>query len=644
MKEKRIYFLFSRMMTEQNDKVIYEQVINYFLSTSNNFETLDNISKRLIDEKKLNFSPETLTQTISKFNYTEIFENYKPENDYSSPFKLKGKIYKNISNYSDNIKLLTNYVSAFLGSKGYAKNRTENVIEILLETIFIQNMQFLKKMLTVKQENNIRLKLQLIEKPSHFSRKDCQYYNELIKESTDDFDKILKVLVLKMFDFLSLNYNSKHNETMNNNFGGRVYYLDSSFILRLLGFDNEVREERALHLLKILCQIKDIEFRVHRETLNEAQFRIKEIIKHSSKLLNRDEKIIAAISSNIPRRTSEVLDLYNRLKNKGSVSNSKDFLIYFSSIGRMLSKIIGVKHFNIIEKKIRINKKKSDQLFKFFLHTDKSKSRIKNIISLISHIDNLRGANNYNPFDIKFWLITTDAKTLQIDSKISSEVFEESIKSVCILPTELIRTFDEMGEITDDHLKVFKKYILTTKAFKESYDQNDIQTILKIVAIVEATDKEKHNTEELINNLFSKTSFDDLQERLKLIENEQKQYKEIVEIFNSVNEALIETKYSRILTKIINKEKNIALWLFRLITFIVPIIIFVCLLFRIVNPNLSILEPLSYINEDNWGKLEAIFFLFEFIISGFSICFYRKYKTPFINKYVNKSVNKYTEK
>lgn len=630
-------------MTEQNDKVIYEQVINYFLSTSNNFETLENISKHLIDEKKFNFSPETLTQTISKFNYTEIFENFKQENDYSSPFKLKNKIYQNINNYSDNIELLNNYVSSFLGSKGYAKKRTENVIEILLETIFTQNMQFLKKMLTVKQENSVRLKLKLMEKPSHFSLKDCQYYNELILESTDDFDKILKVIVLKMFDFLSLNYNSKHNETMNNNFGGRVYYLDSSFILRLLGFDNEVREERSSHLLKILCQIKDVEFRVHRETLNEAQFRIKEIIKQSSKLLNRDEKIISAISSNIPRRTSEIIDLYNRLKKKGNVSNSKDFLIYFSNIGKMLGKIIGVKHFSIIEEKININKKKSEQLFKTFLHTDKSKSRIKNIIRLISHIDNLRGANNYNPFDIKFWLITTDAKTLQIDSKISSEIFEESIKSVCILPTELIRTFDEMGEITDDHLKVFKKYILTTKAFKESYNQEDIQTILKIVAIVESTDKEKHNTEELINNLFSKTSFEDLQERLRLIENEQKQYEEIVEIFNDANEALIETKYSRILTKIINAEKNKGKWIFRLISFIVPFIIFAVLLIKLVNPELVLSDPLTYINVENWGKLEAVFFIFDFLICGLSIYIYRNYKDSFIDKYVNKSVNKFTE-
>jgi hypothetical protein len=44
-------------------------------------------------------------------------------------------------------------------------------------------------------------------------------------------------------------------------------------------------------------------------------------------------------------------------------------------------------------------------------------------VKILDYVEKLRGANNYNPFEIKYWLITTDQKTLELDTpKVEYEI------------------------------------------------------------------------------------------------------------------------------------------------------------------------------------------------------------------------------
>ena len=70
--------------------------------------------------------------------------------------------------------------------------------------------------------------------------------------------------------------------------------------------------------------------------------------------------------------------------------------------------------------------------------TDKTAGRIKHIIKPLDHIDKLRGGNNYNPLEVKYWLLTTDKKTLDIDSRFIDENPDHG-KSICIMPSEIKR-------------------------------------------------------------------------------------------------------------------------------------------------------------------------------------------------------------
>jgi hypothetical protein len=635
--DKRVYFLFSRLETDQSHKAVYNIVIDFFIDNKNNYSSAIEISQSL-SQRQINFSPETIYEVLLQLNYSEIFDQFKPEKEINEPFRFKPAVFEKISSYTNYIQKLKNYVNAFLGAKGYPKKRNEAIIEILLETIFVRNIQYLKKILSAKEE--IKLKLQTNGNHPNFSKKDCEYYNEMIIESTGEFNEILKVLILKMFEFLSLNYNPKHKETMNQRFNGRIFYLDSSFILRLFGFDNEIREERSIKLIDILKEIPEVEFVVHRETISEAQFRIKELITQSFPIIRHREKIIKKIFEYVPERGSNIVNLYFRLKNQGKISNEKDFLLYFSNISNKLKKIFDVKNYRIDDTSIKLSKTKSKDLFDKLTKTEKTKPRIKHIIKLLNHLENLRGANNYNPFDIKYWLITTDNKTLNIDYELC-EKSDNALKSVCVLPTELIRLIDGVGEITGEHITVFKNYILQSHIFAESYSENDINIIERIATLVETVDLERYDSETMIKNLFEKNNFNDIKKRLSLIESEKEKNQTLVSMFNEANESYIETKYTDLLLKLSNNNQKIAQFLFPIFVFIIPAIFFIYIGFQIINPDLKLLDPKTYFINENWDALNIVITIFNSTILALAIIIYNKYKEKFIKKFVQLKLKKY---
>lgn len=635
--DKRVYFLFSRLETDQSHKAIYNIVIDYFIDNKNNYSSVIDISQSLIS-KQINFSPEAIHQVLLQLNYSELFDHLNPEKELNEPFRFRTNVYEKLSNYTNYINKLRVYVNTFLGSKGYPKKRSESVVEILLETIFNRNIQYLKKILSAKEE--IKLKLQTNGKHVNYSKKDCEYYNEMILESSEEFNEILRVIILKMFEFLSLNHNPKHKESMNQKFNGRVFYLDSSFILRLLGFDNEIREERSKKLINILKEITDVEFVVHRETIAEAQFRIKELISYSIPIIQHRERIIKKIFEYVPEKGSNVVNLYFHLKSLGKISNEKDFLLHFGNINQKLKEIFTTQKYRIDDASIKLSKTKTEDLLNKLTKTEKSKPRIKHIIKLLNHLENLRGANSYNPFDIKYWLITTDNVTLNIDYEIC-EKSESALKSVCILPTELIRMIDGVGEITGDHISVFKNYILQSHVFVENYSQEDINIIERIATLIETIDLEKYDSEEMIKNLFEKNSFSDIQKRLNQIVSEKEKNEALVTLFNDANEGYIETKYTSILLRLSANYKCFASCIFPVIVFILPSIFFIYIGTQIINPNFKIIDPKTYFIKESWDSLNIVLTIFNGTILTIAILIYNKYSEKFIKWYTGWRLKKY---
>jgi hypothetical protein len=142
IKEKRLYFLFSKLNGKQSDKTHFTLIVDTFLNNGNIFLNLFDISQKLI-EIGINIKPESLELIIHNKEYSsyfEISENFKIE----TPFKLKNIQFSTLSSYQNYYEKLNDYVVIFLQKNSIDISKLEVIKEILLTTLIKRNLTFLK--------------------------------------------------------------------------------------------------------------------------------------------------------------------------------------------------------------------------------------------------------------------------------------------------------------------------------------------------------------------------------------------------------------------------------------------------------------------------------------------------------------------
>jgi hypothetical protein len=338
-KQKQIYYLFSKLENSNGfEKAVYGLILDYFIDNGNNYTTLTDLSNNLA-KKSIDINPERIDDALSVLNREEVFVEYPKDQDILKPFKLKQQVFDDFATTINYIDKLFIYVTDFHKKEKYPITSINSMIEILLETIFSQNIKYLKDILTLKDEKNLVLHFSSNGK-SHFTDEEYRQYNNLILKSNSEFEEILRMLILKMFDFLSLNYNPKYKETLDKRFGGKIFYLDSSFIVRLFGFDGDLRQQRSLDLINILNDIKDVKFVVHTKTIEETEFKLKELIGRYSSLIDRKIKTLESILNTTDGKTSCLIKLFLNKKKEGVIANSKDFALYYSNVKKILKDLL----------------------------------------------------------------------------------------------------------------------------------------------------------------------------------------------------------------------------------------------------------------------------------------------------------------
>jgi hypothetical protein len=379
----------------------------------------------------------------------------------------------------------------------------------------------------------------------------------------------------------------------------------------MFGFDNELREHRTLELIGILKKIEGVKFLVHNSTLKETQANIKVLIDKVQKLLNHSDKALLKIEE-IGNKKNDTINLYLRLKNKGKITGKEDFALHFNNVLTKLKSIIGTA-VERDDKKITYSQDKLKNLLDGLSVTEKSSSRIQHISKLLLYIDGMRESNNYNIYDIKYWLITTDNATLKVDAKIRT-INEDNSKSVCILPTELLRTISNRTEISADYIEVFKQFMIYSNAFAEDYSEKELEVIDKVITLAEKANNDEYDVEYYISNLFDEISLKELMNRLKKVEEKEKEDELLVKLFEETFGGVYREKYFQLLQGREKVKKLASIFLRYFIIFSLPIGILIVFLKLVLNPGFIFLDPLTYINESNWSKLEFIFTLMEFVL------------------------------
>lgn len=638
IKQKQVYFLFTKMENSgQYDRTVYGLVIDFYIDNVNNYGTLDDISNHF-KTKGISIAPEVIWNSLNILNTNQVFDNFPHEGENETPFRLSKDVYDDFVETTGYIEKLKVYVKNFLTSSGYPINAEEDVIDLLLETIFTRNIKYLKHILTLKDEKS--LVMHFSNNNSRFSPDVNRYYNNMLITSNGEFDEILKALILRMFDFLSLNYNPKHQKTLKKRFGGTTYYLDSSFIIRLLGFDNEKREARSLELIEILNSIEGVQFCVHTKTIDEAQKKIEELIDKYSNILNKPIALVRKLTSRIPKE-SDLLQLYLRMQERGRIYGLKDFRLYFKNIKRLLSQ--NIRGLCYDDKSLyNTNPSQRKELYNALQNsTQKTQGRINHIVKLLDHIDRLRGSNNYNPFDIKYWLITTDQKTLQLDAAYIEEV--ES-KSVCIMPSELIRLVDGVGDIRGEHMHVFKNYILHSHVYPNDYSDKDIETIGKIAAIIESIDLQKYDVDIMLDNLFQDNSYNNIQSRLKNLEDEDQRDKALIDMFVSSNSEYMDSSYSRIYQQLRTGALKQAGTLWGVIVYMWPVGLAIYILGKTFNwEGVQWNYLTTYFHAERWEAYQIVFTVLFSVVFAIFMFIRNRYKDRFVSWYVKRVMKKYKD-
>lgn len=627
LREKSIFHIFSKLENLRANNVHVMLTVDTLLKENNAFKNLIQISEE-IEKIGIKCSPDKLKSIIDEINYEVIFENYHPKNEINSAFRINNNYFTIIKSYGDSSVTLDQTITTYLKEKQLDEKNLNLIREVLLETIFNRNIEYLKLIVKPKGREAIE-KLKIVNVSNKYKPDQIEMYNEFVNSTDANFNKVLQNILVKTCDFLTLNYNTETDKYINQKFGNKVFYLDSSIILRVLGFNNEVRESRASRLINLLKNVNGLKFAIHRETLAESQDRINKLVAESSHLLRHNQKIRNYISNKF-QKTNNTVDLFLRLKDKNEIQNFNDFTLYYSNIKNLLNKKFGVNKFEIDDEKIKVDFSKIETLKENLEKTDKTNNRINHISRLLNHIENKRGANNYHIYDIQYWLITTDNKTLTIDSELI-ELSNNTVKSACILPSELIRIIESVGEISGDYIEVFKKYIIYSQSYQDEFEEAEIKVIDKVLTLAENAAKSNYDEKFFIDNLFDKYSLDQIVKRLKKIEKEEEKSKELVQLFNETNNTYFEDKLFIFIEKEKRKLIVTGYVLYSVICFIIPVLIIVYLLSVLINDSAVWTDPLTWINANNFGKLEFIIIPIEVIIIPASIKIFKKYRSAFTN-------------
>lgn len=624
IKEKRLYFLFSKLKDKKSNKTHFSLIVDTLINENNSFLNLFEISQKLGDIG-INIKAEALLLITQNNNYKGYFDlpkNFKID----TPFKLRKIQYDTFSSYTNYYDKLDDYTHKFLQENNISEDKTAIIKEILLTTLFKRNLTFLKQLISSKDANDLE-NILILDKNGKYKPDDCGIYNNMILTSGEELNEIIRVLLYKIFDFLQLHYNPNIDKTLNETYKNKVFYLDSSFIIRLFGFDNELRENRALELLNILKNIEGVKFLIHNSTIKETQVNIENLINRVFKLLNHSENSLLKVNE-ISNKKNDTIELYLRLKQKKRITGRDDFMLYFKNVVLKLKSIIGNIQIERDDKRIKYSQEKVDDISNALSSTDKTNSRITHISKILLYLDGLRESNNYNLYDIKYWLITTDNTTLKIDAQLRI-LNEDNSKSVCILPTELLRTISNRTEIAADYIEVFKKFMIYSNTYEEQYSDEELETIDKVITLAESANTEEYDVDYYISNLFDEINLEELVSRLNKIEEDDKKDSELIEIFEKTFSGNYKEKYLTLIAKKDNNRRAFAKIIRYVSIFSIPTIVLIVFLKYVLNPNFTFSDPLTYVNDGNWSKLEFVFTIIQIVLIPSCLYINKKYGSKF---------------
>src|SRR5690606_25698106 len=105
----------------------------------------------------------------------------------------------------------------------------------------------------------------------------------------------------------------------------------------------------------------------------------------------------------------------------------------------------------------------------------------------------------------------------------------------------------------------------------------------------------------------------------------------IVDLFLEANDSFFESKYVRLAQAEIKRLSLLSTISYSILCFTIPFLVILYLGSVLINKDFVWSDPLTYINQENFSKLEFLIAVIEGLIIYGSIWIYKKYRQGFKN-------------
>lgn len=432
---------------------------------------------------------------------------------------IKGEVkYKLIprkySKLEENEKTLSleNVVDKFCynSENHYEKEYVYDLLTKYLYEVFNKNKSAILSLLNNHYDENTFTERML------FSDEEKQIINQFLNWENVEKDTTVFNAVSYCVDYCMLT-TKKDGKSFRDLFSGKKFYLDANVILRLIGFNNEERQQ-VLQVFIKKCKEVGIKFLYTNFTLSEIENTINANVRNLKEYNGDNIPLSSRQYKHFIPRNQDLIKLYTDwyVKNRTHYNDYNEFTRYLR--GKVNSVLVECNK-EIFSNQEMTNKTEYTELYLSLKNYKENLKIVTNEKSLSVDINNFqsikkirdseKGSNMYN---LNTYLITTDSKLCDWNK----QLYPGEIP-LCILPSTWYSLILKICGRSNNDFRAFNMFL------NLRYKNNDenLKSREEILKIVQRLPEPKYIKEKVLDKIYSKlTDLENDYEPQKIVDEE----------------------------------------------------------------------------------------------------------------------------
>ena len=425
----------------------------------------------------------TLDIKLEEDIFHSLLEKSKQFNIKSKPeevvFRLKNSYFDEIKSKIENHSI-EKHIEVFLKKKQLSFKLKEKFNDLLSESIYNNINTFsVKAIKSIIDKNKLK----------QFSAEETETFNSFLEWKDEGKNAALYNLFLKAIEFAIVTSGRGVKEFTKSIFEGKSYLLDANIIFRLIGIGGKERKD-SLRKLISSCIKQGIKFKYSVSTFNEVINKIENSVRDIAHYEKGKVKNLQELVADSPyTMTDGFLVHYCECLNSGEVKSIEKYELLLRTEFKKLDQEFSLERVDCstnldgmqLNSFQKFLKKRKAEINPQVRYTD----RAANVDAInILYIRKMRGNNNYNYSDVKYFYLSTDRILNQI------LVEDKNKMSESILPSQLFILHSAFYE--DSKTVDYETFIKFLKKHTTEYKLTGEEVLNYIDQIREITTEEEN--------------------------------------------------------------------------------------------------------------------------------------------------------